>query len=116
MSMRSALIGLVAFISVGSAYAVDNGQYENVDPAVREWFRGVRAPSGVPCCDIADGHRTQFKVEDDKLMALIEDKWVPVPPESIVKGSRNPTGDAVIWWVRQGEGYYVRCFVLPELS
>lgn len=116
MSMRSALIGLVAFISVGSAYAVDNGQYENVDPAVREWFRGVRAPSGVPCCDIADGHRTQFKVENDKLVALIEDKWVMVPPESIVKGSRNPTGDAVIWWVRQGEGYYVRCFVLPELS
>ena len=40
-----------------AALAFDNGQYENVPPDIRAWFKSVMAPNGVPCCDISDGHR-----------------------------------------------------------
>lgn len=99
------------------APAADNGQYQNVDPAIREWFKGVRSPSGVPCCDIADGHRAQFEVRGAEFYVKIENEWVPVPPEAIIKGAKNPTGDAVVWFSHyEGSPIYIRCFVLPELS
>lgn len=43
-----------------TALAFDDGQYENVPTDVRNWFKGVIAPNGVPCCDISDGHRTEY--------------------------------------------------------
>ena len=59
---RFAQIALLACLSAlaGAALAFDNGQYENVPPDIRAWFKGVIAPNGVPCCDISDGHRTEY--------------------------------------------------------
>ena len=98
------------------APAFDNGGWGDVPPAVRSWFKGVKAPSGVPCCDIADGHGTDEDVRPDGTTwvpnPLKTDEWMQIPPEAIVYEAGNPTGRAVIWWVRQGEGVvYVRCFV-----
>jgi hypothetical protein len=42
----------------GTAGAVDRGQFENVPEHIHSWFKAVRSPADVPCCDIADGHRT----------------------------------------------------------
>ncbi len=52
---RFAQIALLACLSAlaGAALAFDNGQFENVPPDIRAWFKGVIAPNGVPCCDIA---------------------------------------------------------------
>jgi len=46
----------------GAAHAVDRGQFENVPDDIRAWFKGVRSQDGVPCCDISDGHRTEYDV------------------------------------------------------
>ena len=56
---RFAQIALLGCLSAlgRAALAFDNGQYDNVPPDIRAWFKGVVAPNGVPCCDIADGHR-----------------------------------------------------------
>jgi hypothetical protein len=45
----------LAYLSVltTTALAFDNGQYENVPPDIRAWFKSVMAPNGVPCCDIS---------------------------------------------------------------
>src|SRR5579862_8891725 len=43
-----------------AAPAFNNGQYDEVPDNVRSWFKSVRSPHGVPCCDIADGHRTTW--------------------------------------------------------
>lgn len=98
--------------------AFDSGQYENVDPNVRAWFKSVRSPHGVPCCDLADGHRLGSgewdidpKVESG-YRVHVEGMWMDVPPEAVVNNSGNPVGEAVIWYVRQGpESVYIRCFV-----
>ena len=43
-----------------TALAVDRGQFGHVPPDIRAWFKSVIAPNGVPCCDISDGHRTEY--------------------------------------------------------
>jgi hypothetical protein len=80
----------------------------------------VRSPNGVPCCDIADGHRTTWdrRPGDPRYWVPIEGEWTPVPPEAVVYNAGNPTGEAVVWYVRNdatsphgASGYFIRCFV-----
>lgn len=88
------------------------GEFDNIDPATRSWFKGVKAPSGVPCCDIADGHRVQEDLRGNSHWAFFEGQWREIPPEAVVYNAGNPTGEAVVWYVRQGpDAVYVRCFV-----
>jgi hypothetical protein len=54
---HGAMLAWLAMMA-GAALAFDNGQYDNVPPDIRAWFKSVIAPNGVPCCDISDGHRT----------------------------------------------------------
>lgn len=94
------------------ALAVDNGQFDGIDKATRDWFKSVKSPSGVHCCDIADGHRTDYDIRGDRYWVPIEDEWIEVPPEAVVYNAGNPYGQAVVWWVKQGpDSIYIRCFV-----
>lgn len=112
-----ALAGIVAVAAVvTAATAFDNGGWGDVRPEVRAWFKSVRSRSGVPCCDISDGHGTDEELRADGSTwvphPLKPDEWMQVPAEAIVYEAGNPTGRAVIWWVRQGaDTIYVRCFV-----
>lgn len=94
------------------------GQFDNLDPATRSWFKSVRSPHGVPCCDIADGHLTDFTVDaEGHYHVEIEGESVLVPPEAVILNVGNPYEKAVVWYVPQGPGvdgkpiFYVRCFV-----
>lgn len=92
----------------------DGSQYEGVDPNVRSWFKGVRSPHGVPCCDISDGHQTTWdkRPGDERYWVPIMGEWRPVPPEAVINNAGNPVGEAVVWYVRQGaDTVYIRCFV-----
>lgn len=111
---------LVALLAAAPTLAREHyaGQFDNVDPATRAWFKSVKSPHGVPCCDIADGHMTDYKTDaqghffvpinsDDP-----EDPWVLVPPEAVVYDAGNPYEKAVVWFVRDAPGsIYIRCFV-----
>jgi hypothetical protein len=55
------LLGALIF-AAGTARAVDRGQFENIPDDIRAWFKGVRNPDGVPCCDTSDGHRIIYDV------------------------------------------------------
>lgn len=86
-----------------------------------QWFKSIRAPNGVPCCDISDGHPTEMERRADGI--YIPDpihldgprQWIKVPDTAIVKGAINPVGVATVWWVPQytQDSVYIRCFV-PE--
>jgi hypothetical protein len=111
MMMRSLFIAAITSVSY-AALAFDNGQYNEVPDSVRSWFKSVRSPHGVPCCDISDGHRTSYDIRSDGYWVPIEGEWRPVPPEAIVYNAGNPVGEAVVWYVRQGSNaFYIRCFV-----
>src|ERR1700732_1441013 len=71
---RFAQIALLATgCALGSAaLAFDNGQYDNVPADIRAWFKGVIAPNGVPCCDISEGHRTEYDLRAGNYWVTIE--------------------------------------------
>lgn len=113
--LKLALASALSLASMAHAFAFDNGKYDNVDPKIRQWFKSVRSPTGIPCCDIADGRRTVWRaapIPPGGYEVFVDNEWLPVPPEAIVLGANNPTGDSIVW-LRQDK--VVRCFVLaPE--
>jgi hypothetical protein len=110
---RFAQIALLACLSAlaGAALAFDNGQYENVPPDIRAWFKGVIAPNGVPCCDIADGHRTEYDFREGAYWVPIESQWLAVPERAIIRDRGNPVGEAVVWYVHHRGSIVISCFV-----
>jgi hypothetical protein len=110
---RLAPFALLACLSVlaSAAIAFDNGQYDNVAPDIRAWFKSVTAPNGVPCCDISDGHRTTYDVRQGTYWVPIDGEWMAVPERAIVRDRGNPVGEAVVWYVHHRGGIIISCFV-----
>jgi hypothetical protein len=103
--------GLSTPFFLTQALARDNGQFGNVPPEIRAWFKSVKSHAGVPCCDIADGHRTDYDMRESRYWVPINGDWMMVPPEAVVDDSGNPTGDAVVWYSESNGTVYIRCFV-----
>ena len=110
---RLAHFVLLACLSVlaSAALAFDNGQYDNVAPDIRAWFKSVMAPNGVPCCDISDGHRTTYDVRKGAYWVPIEGEWMIVPERAVIRDRGNPVGEAVVWYVHHRGSIIISCFV-----
>ena len=88
-------------------------------PQQKSWFKSVRSPHGVPCCDWADGHPTEQDNRPDNKYWIPDPihlgeprQWIPVPPEAVIYDVGNPIGEPVVWYVTQGsDRVYIRCFV-----
>ncbi len=53
---------LAACLFASPALAADTGQVPpDVPDHIRSWFKSVRGLNGIPCCDIAAGHRTTWE-------------------------------------------------------
>jgi hypothetical protein len=117
MLLRALLlvIGALTFVS-GTALAVDRGQFENVPDDIRAWFRGVRSPAGIPCCDISDGHRAEYDVRAGAYWVPINGLWWQVPEKAVVRNAGNPLGEAVVWYVSLRGNIEIRCFVLADAA
>lgn len=98
------------------APAADVGQIpKDVSPAVRQWFKSVTSPAGMICCDVADGHLTDYETRPDGFYVPIAGDMWKVPDEAIVKDSKNPFVVGIVWYRKDTDGnyvsYYIRCFV-----
>ena len=91
--------------------AFDNGQFGDVSPDIRAWFKSVMAPNGVPCCDISDGHRTEYDVRGGSYWVPIEGQWMLVPERAVIRDRGNPVGQAVVWYVHHRGEIIISCFV-----
>jgi hypothetical protein len=116
------LTGLVC--SVGQAK--DNGQWENTDPEIREWYRTLMQPDNpnVSCCGEADAYwADQIKVRDGKVYAVITDDRddaplrrphipvgteIEIPNEKLKFDRGNPTGHNILF---VNTYQHVFCFV-----
>jgi hypothetical protein len=82
----------------------------NADPALAPWFESLQRPDvGGSCCSIADCRRVQSRTTAKGYEVLLDDAWVPVPPQRVVRGRDNPTGEAVSCM----RGHVIICFVPP---
>jgi hypothetical protein len=99
------------------ASARDDGQYNGVDPATRQWVQGLKDKTGEGCCDTADGHPTEYQwdIAGSRYKVRIEGEWYDVPDEAVV-GGPNKLGYATVWYWRSWkiDGTmiaHIRCFL-----
>lgn len=125
--MIAALV-LAVLAAIFEPYLVmahDSGQWENTDPAIRQWYQGLMQPD-VPhasCCSESDGYYAdEVRVRDGKVFARITDDRPDEPrgrphreigeefeiPANKMNKDPNPTGHNVIFLSRTG---FVYCFV-----
>ena len=110
--MRGRGLIIVALAAlVGPAQAFDKGQFDNAPADLRAWFKSVVSPSGVPCCDIADGHRTSYDRREGAYWVPIDGLWWQVPERAVIRSQGNPVGEAVVWYVNQRGSIVINCFV-----
>ena len=85
---------------------------------IGQWFHGLRQPgTAAPCCSLADCHMTDYRIGKDGYEALVAGRWVPIPPETILRTS-NPTGRAVVCAavapvLQHRVSITILCFVTP---
>lgn len=117
---------LVALFYLPLARGRDLGQWENNDPAISQWYRGLMQPDHptIPCCGEADAYwADQVHIRDGKTFAVVTDDRddeplhrphievgteVEIPNAKLKYDAGNPTGHGVLF-VSTGGGVY--CFV-----
>ncbi len=114
--MTRLVLALLIFGWAVQARELYPGQYDSVDPKIRQWFQSQRSPSGMLCCSRADGvyaeedirgthYWTRWRIND-----VLTD-WQQVPEETVIYNSGNPNGSAVVWYWFADGAPRIRCFV-----
>jgi hypothetical protein len=91
---RAIVLGLGWALMVGAANAYPP---PGADMSLAPWFQGLRQPgTGMSCCSISDCRQTDFRTNGSHYEAMIEGRWLPIPPDKILDRTDNPTGRAVV--------------------
>jgi hypothetical protein len=111
---------------IAGGYAHDSGQWEAVDPAIRQWYQALMQPDvpNASCCGEADAYwADEVHVRDGKTYATITDDRpdeplrrphvdigteIEIPNNKLKWDKSNPTGHGVVFLSRNG---YVFCYV-----
>ncbi len=122
------IIYVLGMLAVTPAPAHDDGQWENLDPAIKHWFETLMQPDlpQVSCCGEADAYwADEIHVKDGKTYAVITDDRpdeprhrphipmgteIEVPNYKLKWDKSNPTGHGIIFVNRWGGVY---CYVQP---
>jgi hypothetical protein len=81
----------------------------DADPSLAPWFNSLMDPqTSRSCCGAADCRPTENRIRDDHYEVFVENEWVTVPANKVLKRSDNPTGQAVLCWSKT---IGVLCFV-----
>lgn len=109
--LKLALANALSLACITATHSFDQGQYESVDPKIRDWFKSIQNQKGVRCCDMADGHRTDYDHRNDGYWVPLGGEWRKIPNEAVILNAGNPVGEAIVWY-SEYQGYYaIRCFV-----
>ncbi|HEX5319219.1 MAG TPA: hypothetical protein VFW46_08680 [Stellaceae bacterium] len=83
---------------------------DNADPTFYGWFESLRQPgTGASCCSIADCRPTEYRLVERGYEARLDQEWVRVPAERILRGHPNPVGRAIV--CRSPVDGSILCFV-----
>jgi hypothetical protein len=124
------VLGAAVFVfAISKAPARDLGQWDDIDPLVRKWFRELKQPDNpsLSCCGETDAYwADSYEVKGDQYVAIITDTRddkklgraqhieagtrITVPNRKIKWGSGNPTGHGIIFI---GLGGDVFCYLPP---
>jgi hypothetical protein len=108
-----ACAALVLCASLSRTSARDNGQWQNVDPKVRQWFREQKSPkTGAICCNESDGTYAEEEIRDGHYWTRFEQSngnWILVPDEVVIHDT-NRNGAPVVWWFYESGSLRIRCY------
>lgn len=97
------------------------GQYAQVDPSVRQWFRNQISPkTGANCCSEADGsyaeeeirgihYWVQFTAKSYDGKSDVVSEWMQVPDDVVIHDP-NRNGAPVVWWHYLDFVLKIRCY------
>lgn len=120
------LFFLILILSTGFSLARDAGQWQNVDPAISEWYRSLKQPDNpnVSCCGEADAYwcddvhvkhgKTFCNITDDRDNEKLHRTPVPIgteieiPDRKLKWDEGDPTGHSIVFLSSGGAVY---CFV-----
>jgi hypothetical protein len=105
---RDPVLAIALLACAGAASATPP---ENADPAFAPWFESLQAPNGTSCCTIADCRTTDYRTTGQGYEALVDGRWLTVPPDRVLQHSANPTGRAVVCYLPSTG---ILCFVRPS--
>jgi hypothetical protein len=113
---------------ISDVNARDLGQWEAVDPAIRQWYQALMQPDvpNASCCGEADAYWADgVHVRDGKTYVTITDDRpdeplgrphldvgteIEIPNNKLKWDKGNPTGHGIVFLSRAG---YVFCYVQP---
>jgi hypothetical protein len=105
---------LLILVLCAPALARDNGQYSQLSPDIRQWFRDQKNPkTGMICCSEADGNEAQEDIRDGQYWTTwpaVSPVWYPVPDDVVIKAP-NKIGRPVVWIYYERGVVKIRCFV-----
>ena len=121
-------IGILLLLAglMSSASARDLGQWENSDPAIRQWYKSLMQPDNpnVSCCGEADAYwcddyyardgKAYCKITDDRDDAPLGRPHIPIgteieiPTHKLKWDRANPTGHNIVFL---NTYLHVWCFV-----
>jgi hypothetical protein len=128
LAMNRLVLGTAFGCLISVAEARDYGQWEAVNPAIREWYQSLMQPDNpaASCCGEADAYWADaFEVDGDQYVAIITDSRpdeplrrkhveagtrIVVPNHKLKYDQSNPTGHSVIFL---SKGNHVYCYVAP---
>ena len=89
------------------AFARDNGQWENVDPVISGWIRGLMQPDNplISCCGQADAYWADgVEIKDGQVIAIVTDTRpdIPLGRPHIPAGTRIVVPPHKLKWDRAG--------------
>jgi hypothetical protein len=73
--------------------------HDHIQPELNSWYQSLYSEEGAWCCDGTDVTRLtdpQWMIKNDQYQVFLENEWVKVPPEKLVKGN-NRVGFALVW-------------------
>ena len=127
--LKRIILCLSIFGCLNSAVnARDLGQWETVDPAIRQWYEALMQPDvpNASCCGEADAYwADEVHVRDGKTYVIITDDRpdeprrrphidigteIEIPNHKLKWDKSNPTGHGVVFLSPNG---YVFCYVQP---
>lgn len=102
----AACFALIAALASARAQAAPP---PDADPSLSPWFEDLRQPgTGRSCCSIADCRPVDYRVVENHYEAFVDDQWMTVPPDKVLRRYDNPTGRAVVCWT---PALGIMCFV-----
>jgi hypothetical protein len=126
--MKRVILCLIIFGCLAGANARDLGQWEAVEPAIRQWYQALMQPDvpNASCCGEADAYwADEIHVRAGRTYAVITDDRadeprgrphveigteIEIPNNKLKWDKSNPTGHGIVFLSRSR---YVFCFVQP---